>query len=106
MGFTVYKNAAFEAAKIGQHAPQMDAAMNQVRASVIRNALESRLTGAFTESIGAGPVPGERGRGRSIQDRLVWADDPGALAIEYGSQHGDRHMPGKFIFGRAYASAG
>lgn len=98
---SVHKNAAFIAAQEGMNHPAMDAAANRFRGHALRLAAESRLTGRFMDSIQVAKVRGERGRGVRIWDRLVYSDDSGALAIEYGHQQGETHVPGKHVFGRA-----
>lgn len=41
-------------------------------------------TGAYINKLRTVKVPGEKGTGRSVMDRLVVADDPAAAAIEFG----------------------
>lgn len=98
---SVHDDAAFIAAQAGMDHPAMDAAANRFRGHALRLAAESRLTGAFMDSIHVATVRGERGRGVRIRDRLVYSDDPGAIPIEFGRHEGDTHVPGKHVFGRA-----
>lgn len=90
----------------------LDDAANTVLRSVKRVAAESRDTGDYISHLGIKTVPGEFGTGRTVKDRLVVADDPGAAAIEWGHlvplgegmEGPQRFVPGKNIMGRGLAA--
>jgi len=76
--------AHMEPSKIVGTSVYMDRAAQRVKDRVIANALTHRDTGAFINSLKIKRVRGRSGRGKQITDRLVYSDDPGAMAIEYG----------------------
>lgn len=96
---------------------EMDEAANLVKARVVSEASRNRLTGAYIASIKIDRVPGRQGNGTLVTDRLIYSDDPGAMAIEYGHrikgfigplQQGNVNgkVPGQYIFTRALSKTG
>ncbi|KJL39910.1 DUF5403 family protein [Microbacterium trichothecenolyticum] len=65
-----------------------DAVMGQAAGRVLRSvrtvAAQHVDTGNYMRKLGTVKVPGEKGTGRSVMDRLVVADDPAAASIEWG----------------------
>lgn len=96
----VYKGTGLKVAKLPGMQPALDGAARTVLTTAKGLAARHRETGAFMRSLSAAPVPGEKG----VLDRIIFSDDPGAAAIEYGHlQDGDppQWVPGKFILTRA-----
>ncbi len=113
-------HARLTAAIMAGRSSEMDRVANRVKMSVLRIAAESRLTGAFMDSVSVQKVPGEAGVGVRVRDRIIVTTDPAALSIEYGHHASGRdqpginlpnapangtRVPGKFIFTRAWWEA-
>ncbi|MDQ1113934.1 hypothetical protein QE418_003382 [Microbacterium testaceum] len=88
-----------------------DAIASKVLRLAQTEALKSVDTGAYLSHLHMKTVPGERGTGRGVNDRLIVADDPGAGPIEWGHIYrhpGSRrvtYVPGKHIMTNALARA-
>lgn len=78
---SVYKKAGIEAARIAGLHPEMDAAAEKVRRSIVAEAARHSDTGAFADSFSVATDLYEK---KGVQDRVVSSDDPAALSIEYG----------------------
>lgn len=94
------------AAQIAGNNGEMDRAANQVRRAVRTVAAQYVDTGALHDSYQIATVPGERGTGRSVNDRLVYSDDPAALPNEYGFPTRAGIIPGRHIMRRAMGMVG
>lgn len=96
-----------EAAIIAGKSAEMDVVAGRAQRAVRTVAAAHRNTGAFINGIVVATVPGERGTGRRVDDRVVSSTDPGTLSIEYG--HIVRHknarrvtyVPGQHIMSKA-----
>lgn len=99
----VYAGAGVKIAKLPGVQPLLDKAAVEIKARAAANIMSSSKepTGHYASSLEVRHVPGKRG----VQDRLVVANDPGALAIEYGhleaGEGGASWVPGKFPLTRA-----
>lgn len=110
---TVYprKYVEGEASHLVGESAYMDAVARRVKGKVLAEAARHRLTGAYMRSIKIAKVrpPEYVTPGHYVRDRLIYTDDPGALAIEYGrkpSQHkSSRPVGGQHIFSRALMRA-
>lgn len=80
----VSRDAQFEAAIIAGRSHQMDEAANRGLMAVRAAAAPHAKTHDYIRSLSVVAVPGERGRGRQVTDRLIVSTDPGAAAIEWG----------------------
>jgi hypothetical protein len=76
-----------QTAVIAGRSSEMDRGAMRTLRAVRASALGNRLTGSFIDKLRVVSVPGERGYGRNVQDRLVVADDPGSAAIEFGRMY-------------------
>lgn len=90
---------------------EMDEAGRLMKSRVIAEAAKHKLTGAFIASVKVRKVPGRQGNGRLVTDRLIYSDDPGVLAIEFGRKRSrdpdvPGRVPGQFIFTKALAKTG
>lgn len=87
--------------------PLLDMAAAGIKARAVANIMSSSKepTGHYASSLEVRSVPGKKG----VRDRLVVANDPGALAIEYGhlevGEDGASWVPGKFPLTRAVGGA-
>lgn len=108
----VSESVRVQAAIIAGKSPEMDAAASRVQAIAIGVAARHRLTGAYIQNFSIQKVPGERGTGQLVTDRLVVNDDDGAAAIEWGyirRFEGSRrvqYVPGQRIMTQAVRKAG
>lgn len=90
----------------------MDRAANRVLQSVRRVAAQHVDTGNYIRNLRVDTVPGQSGTGRLVSDRLVSANDPGAMSIEYGHMYrvpGARRVrwvPGLHIMRKGLEGAG
>lgn len=89
----------------------LDEAAELVRARVVAEAAHHRLSGAFINSVKIERVRGRQGNGRLVTDRLVYSNDPGVMAIEYGRKRNTdpantERIPGQFIFTKAFSKTG
>lgn len=93
-------------ARMAGDSPAMDAAARGVLRAVKTIAAQHVDTGHYIGKLGIVTVPGLRGTGRTVKDRLVVADDEGAAAIEFGriyrfaNSRRVRWEPGKHIMAR------
>lgn len=87
-------NANALAAYVAGLSPEMDVAAEKVRGAIRAKIAPDTDTGDFSRSIKI-----DRVKYKSVTDRMVYSDDPGAFAIEFGFRDpkGKAH-PGKFIF--------
>ena len=108
----VSENVRVQAAIIAGRSPEMDAAAGRVQSIAIGIAAQHRLTGAYIHNFSIHTVPGEKGTGRMVDDRLVVNDDPGAAAIEWGyirrfkNSRRVQYVPGQKIMTQAVRKAG
>jgi ATP-dependent phosphoenolpyruvate carboxykinase len=99
----ISSRAQLIAAQIAGNSAEMDAVANRGLGIAKSVAASSRLTGAYISKLGVVTVRGERGSGRTVNDRLIVADDEGAASIEWGRIYrykGSRRVrwePGKKI---------
>lgn len=96
----VYKGTGLKVAKLPGMQPALDGAARQVLAAAKGLAARHRKTGRYMSSLHAMPVQGEKG----VVDRIIYSDDPGAGAIEYGhltDGETPTWVPGQFILTRA-----
>ena len=77
---TVYRSASVTAARIAGESQVMDDVANAVADNARALAASHNVSGEFEASIGVERRPGKRG----VTDRIVYADDPNALSIEFG----------------------
>lgn len=110
MGVFIIKNAGPIAAKLAGTRTEMDDAANQVLRNARMIAATHRRTGKYMSGLKVLTVPSRLpSRVGFVKDRLVVADHPAVLSIEYG--HMVRHknarrvswVPGQHIMGRAMA---
>lgn len=94
----LYANLELETAKIASQSPEMDEAEAKVLASVRSVAAMHRDTGNYIARLGSETVVTTRG----VHDRLITADDPEALLIEWGGivKKTGRVIPGLHIMKR------
>ncbi len=93
------------AAQIAGDSAEMGRAAGAVQRAVRAVASNYVDTGALHDSYKIATVPGERGTGRSVNDRLIYSDEPAALPNEYGyirRLKGRRvqYVPGRHIMRR------
>lgn len=81
---TIIRRAGIITAQIAGESSAMDGAALAVKLAAKTVAMRHRNTGNYINNLQVVSVPGERGTGRTVRDRLVVADDPGAAAIEWG----------------------
>ncbi len=99
------------AAQMAGESIAFDAVATKVLRLAQTEALKHTVTGEYLSHLHMRTVPGERGTGRGVKDRLIVADDPGAGPIEWG--HIYRHkgarrvtyVPGKHIMTNALMKA-
>ena len=96
------------AAQIAGQSPEMDQVARRVMNNAQRVAAQYVDTSAYVNNFSVHTVPGEKGTGRTVDDRIVVNDDPGAAAQEWGymrrfknSEH--EHVPGRHIMRKALA---
>ena len=80
----IIRRAGIIAAQIAGESSAMDGAALAVKMAARSVAMRHRNTGAYINNLVVVSVPGESGTGRTVRDRLVVANDPGAAAIEWG----------------------
>lgn len=89
------RGVSTEAARMIGESAEFDRAMEARRDRI--KALAPHRTGAFADSIKMERAPGKSG----VTDRVIYSDDPGALAIEFGHVTKDGNpVPGHFPFSR------
>lgn len=100
----VFKGAGTKVAKLPGIQPLLDKQAARIKAAAASNISSSsaRSTGAYASSLEVRKVRGKKG----VMDRLVVANDPGAIHIEYGHLEGGEDgaptwVPGKFPLTRA-----
>ena len=101
----------FYDAKVNKHSYQdvarqvaqgnaLDEAADVVLDAVVFVASQHRLSGDFVHSLAIAKD------GKSVKDRVIYSDDEGQLAIEFGHTQGEGEnatfIPGKHIFGQAF----
>lgn len=110
----VSKDAQLFAAIITGRSSAMDSAAGNLMRAAKASAAQHRLTGAYISYLKVIKARGLSGNGRLVDDRLVCADDPGSLSIEFGhfnktitrtgrrvtTPGGLRFVPGQFIMTR------
>lgn len=101
---TVHRGAGTRVAKLPGIQPLLDAAAVKIKSAAAANvsASSGASTGAYASSLEIRKVRGKKG----VMDRLVVANDPGAVHIEYGHLEGGEGghptwVPGKFPLTRA-----
>lgn len=108
----VSESVRVTAAIIAGRSSEMDAAAGRVQGTAIGIAAQHRLTGAYIKNFSIQDVPGERGTGQMVRDRLIVNDDPGAAAIEWGylrqfkNSRRVQYIPGQHIMQRAIRKVG
>lgn len=94
----VYAKAEDWAAGMASDTQAFEEIALDVKAEIKRRASREADTGAFADSIKI-----TEDRYKSVRDRVVYSDDPGAFAIERGYRRQKKdgsivNVPGKFIF--------
>jgi hypothetical protein len=96
------------AAVIAGRSTEMDIAANRGASMIRQVAAAHRLTGAYIDSVGTATVPSvQPSKVGTVDDRLIYVDDPGAVSIEHGhlvrykNARRVRYVPGQHIVGRA-----
>lgn len=94
---SVHKGAGTKIARLPGLQPELDKAARAILVRAQGAAATREDSGAYLRSLGIQAVPGKRG----VVDRLVYADDPGAVAIEFGhlaqGKRGATWVPGQRI---------
>ena len=99
----VFKGAGTKIAKLPGIQPELDAAAAKIKARAAAAIASSAQnpTGSYAASLKVIPARGRNG----VRDRLVVADDPAAVHIEYGhlarGANGGTWVPGEFPLTRA-----
>lgn len=100
----VFKGVGTKIAKLEGIQPLLDNAAAQIKTRAAANiaASSAEPTGRYAASLEVRAVRGRKG----VRDRLVTANDPGAVHIEYGhlertEDGGAKWVPGKFPLTRA-----
>lgn len=106
----VREDVRVTAAQLAGRSREMDMGAQRVLASVRAVALNYVDTGKYIDAFGIVTVPGERGTGRTVKDRLIYNDDPAALPQEYGyirrlSARRVQYVPGRHIMRRGLERA-
>lgn len=96
------------AAIIAGNDPAMDRAAGNLVANIRAEASKHNLTSAFMRSWHVAKAPGLSGPGVRVTDRIVYSDDPGAMAINYGhtarsADGSETRVPGKHVVEAAIA---
>lgn len=101
----ITKGLGTKIAKMPGLQPVLQAVASEVLARAIANAGAHADTSAYVSSLHVIPARGRNG----VMDRLVVADDPAAVHIEYGhvapSEKGGTWVPGQFILTNAIRGA-
>lgn len=92
-------------AKMCGESAAMDAAAEDVRAAIRREASRYVDTGSYIDAFKIQKVPGIQGYGRNIEDRLVYNDDPAALPQEFGRMTRAGRIHGRHIMQRGLRGA-
>lgn len=105
----VYKGAGTKVAKLPGIQPLLDKAAARIKAAAVSNisSTSAGSTGAYASSLEVRKVRGKKG----VMDRLVVANDSGAIHIEYGHLEGGQGgsptwVPGKFPLTNAIRMGG
>lgn len=94
----VFKKTGDELARLVSTTEAFDVEADKVHARVRAEAAKITDTGDYLASIGIDAVPGRKG----VIDRVIYSDDDGALAIEFGRKTKDGGFePGKHVFAKA-----
>lgn len=99
------------AARIAGKSEAMDFAATRIMRSAQTLAAPHRDTGNYIRSFEVVTVPGLKGNGRLVDDRLVVNNDPAAAAIEWGHLYRYKNsrrvkfIPGQHIMTRAMRKA-
>lgn len=93
----VFKKTGAELARLVSTTEAFDVEADKVHARVRAEAAKITDTGEYLSSIGIDAVPGRKG----VIDRVIYSDDDGALAIEFGRKTKDGFEPGKHVFAKA-----
>lgn len=92
------------AAVIAGKSTEMDLAAERGASAVRQVAAAHRLTGAYIRAVHTATVPSvQPSKVGHVDDRLIIADDPGAVSIEYGHTvpSTGEQVPGQHIMQRA-----
>lgn len=107
----VYPSAGTTVAIIAGRTQAMDAGAHRVLTAVRGVAARHTLTGAYMSKLSIVSARGQSGNGRRVTDRLVVADDPAAVSIEYGhiqrvkGARRVKYIPGLHIMRRGMQAA-
>ncbi|WP_237242544.1 DUF5403 family protein [Rothia nasimurium] len=93
----VFKSTGDELARLVSTTEAFGSEADKVHARVRSEAAKITDTGDYLSSIGIDAVPGRKG----VIDRVIYSDDDGALAIEFGRKTKDGFEPGKHVFAKA-----
>ncbi|WHS51388.1 DUF5403 family protein [Rothia sp. SD9660Na] len=94
----VFKSTGDELARFVSTTEAFDSEADKVHARVRSEAAKISETGEYLDSIGIDAFPGRKG----VIDRVIYSDDDGALAIEFGRKTKDGGFePGKHVFAKA-----
>lgn len=101
------------AAVIAGRSTEMDVVANRGARMVRHVAAAHRLTGNYIDKVGTATVPSQQpSKVGPVDDRLIYADDEGSVAIEYGhlvrfkTSRRVQYVPGQHIMGRALGLMG
>lgn len=92
----LFKKTGIEVARMASESAAFDDEAEAVLAAVRANAAGISDTGDFLQSIGIEVEMGKKG----VLDRVIYSDDEGAPAIEYGHKAGGTFVPGHHVFTR------
>ncbi|ALJ22044.1 DUF5403 family protein [Microbacterium sp. No. 7] len=99
----VNQNAYLIAARIAGRSADMDRGATRVMMNAKQVAARYIDTSAYVNNFDVVTVPGQFGTGRSVDDRLVVNNDPGAAAQEFGyirrfkNSRRVQYVPGRHI---------
>lgn len=92
----LFKKTGIEVARMVSESAAFDNEAEAVFAAVRANAAGISDTGDFFQSIGMEVEMGKKG----VSDWVIYSDDEGAAAIEYGHKAGGTFVPGHHVFTR------
>lgn len=102
-GIDIYKGVGTKVARFDQIQIALERAAKKIETNARVLATAEGDTGAFAESLKVEAVPGKKG----VKDRLVTADDPAAVWIEFGHDAADgTPVEGKSFLRRAVRASG
>ena len=94
----VYKGVGTKLAKLPGLQPVLQDTAEDIKAKAVALASGHRDTGAYASSLKVQSVPGKKG----VTDRLVIADDPASVPIEFGHlTKSGKWVEGQYILTRA-----